>query len=81
MDMYVGYFLFECNFHNMFIHPNDDLGVVMALLSLCITEEDIQQGIVEWPMHLQPIPAEEMDTLEMHTKRNQDHTWVEVAWL
>jgi hypothetical protein len=59
MDRYDGYLLFECTFHNMFIYPNDDQGIAMTLLPFCIMEEGIQQGIVEWPAHIQPLPTEE----------------------
>jgi hypothetical protein len=56
MDMYVGYLLFECNFHNIFIYPSDDQGDSLALLLFGVIEEDIQEGIVEFPAHLQPNP-------------------------
>ena len=68
MDRYVGYLLFKCTFHNVFIYPIDDEGVAMVLLFFYITEEGIQQGMVEWPTHLQPLLAKDTMTLEMHTK-------------
>jgi hypothetical protein len=81
MDRYVGYLLFKCTFHNVFIYPIDDEGAAMVLLFFYITEEGIQQGMVEWPAHLQPIPIEEMDTLEMCTKCNQERKQAKVVWL
>jgi hypothetical protein len=57
MDMYDGYLLFECTLHNVCIYPSDDQGIAMTLLPFCITEDDIQQGMVEWPTHLQPLPS------------------------
>jgi hypothetical protein len=47
MDKSDGYLLFEYTFHYMFIYPNDDWGTTMALIPFFITEEDIQQGVVE----------------------------------
>ena len=73
MDKSDGYLLFEYTFHYMFIYPSDDWGTTMALIPFFITEEDIQQGVVEWLVHLQPLPIEEeADTIEMWTKHSQD---------
>jgi hypothetical protein len=44
----------------------------MELLPLCITENDIQQRVVEWLAHIQPLPTEKNMMLETHNKHNQD---------
>jgi hypothetical protein len=80
MDRYDGYLLFECIFHNVFLYPFDDQGDEMELLPFFITEEDIQQGVVECTAHLQPLLVEDTDTLELCTKHNRDQKKVEVVW-
>jgi hypothetical protein len=64
----------------VFIYPNDDQGTAVAILPFNITIEEIQQGVFEWPAHLQPFPAKDIDTLKMHTKRNQDRKKAEATW-
>jgi len=71
MEKYGGYILFECTLHIFFIYHSDDQGTTMALLPLCITEDVIQQGMVKWLAHIQPLPAEKNMILETHNKHNQ----------
>jgi hypothetical protein len=53
--------------------------LTMTILPFYISEEDIQQGMVEWPTHLQPLPAEDIATLEICTKHNLDQRKVEAT--
>jgi hypothetical protein len=42
------------------------------MLPFCITKEDIQQGIEEWPDYLKPTLEDELKHLETRMKRNQE---------
>jgi hypothetical protein len=73
IDKYASYLMFECSFHNKFyIYPSDDQGDAMALISFVSQKKKSNKEFIEWSKHLQPVPDEEMETLEMCTKCNQD---------